>query len=154
MGLAWGSEAMLRRIRHPLISAIFTVAGLVSIGTTLGASSREAPIQFTSMPPGLTVHVDGEVRGVTPLVLDLDCAKDHRVRVDREGYVSSETVIHSTLRWSFLGSGLLGGPFLGPIQWGAGLWKGSAKDLEPRAVHVDADAWRCVGIPMGPEAPR
>lgn len=145
---------MLRRFRHPLISALFTISGLISIGTSLGASSRGAPVQFTSSPPGLTVHVDGEVRGVTPLVLDLDRREDHEVRVDREGYASSEMVIHSTLRWGFLGRGLLAGPLLGPIQWGTGLWNGGSRELDPPAVHVDAEAWRRIGVPVGPEPAR
>ncbi len=74
-------------IRKPRIFFILCVAStllLQNCATIVYGTYQKIPA--TSNPPGAEISVDGEVKGVTPLVLRLKKTKSYVIRIEKEGY--------------------------------------------------------------------
>ena len=78
---------------------VLLVWSLVLGPVTLAANETGAAagtLSVVSEPPGVTVYVDGQVRGETPLDVDGLPAGDHRVKLVKPGYLENSRVV--TLR--------------------------------------------------------
>jgi len=67
-------------------SAAFAVATFVALSVS-AAGTPPARVDFTSLPDGASVTVDGQLRGVTPLkAFDLELNRPHHVRFTMKDY--------------------------------------------------------------------
>ncbi len=84
--LAWAARALRRIWRRR-----WTAVGLTALALAGGIWSltRAATLRVTSFPPA-TVTIDGAVRGMTPLEIELAAGR-HRVRIGRPGFGEYES---------------------------------------------------------------
>jgi hypothetical protein len=77
-----------------ILSAWFVLApGLVAAPAEVPTPARAGGLVVATDPPGARVFVDGELAGVTPLVVDRVSEGAHRVRVSKTGYLDNARVI-------------------------------------------------------------
>ena len=73
----------------------FPGAGLsLAAVNTEKASPEVSGLSVLSEPDGATVYVDGEAKGITPLILDDVLTGDHRVTVAKEGFLENSRVLN------------------------------------------------------------
>lgn len=84
--LAWAARALRRIWRRR-----WTAAGLAALALagTVWSTTRAATLRVTSFPPA-AVTIDGELRGMTPLELEIVAGR-HRVRIGRPGFGEFES---------------------------------------------------------------
>jgi len=119
------------RFSAPLATVLAITTGCASI---INGRYQEVPI--ASDPPDARIVIDGEVRGVTPMVTELRRNEAHIVSLEHDGYRPAAVSLssHSTgWIWGNLA-------FLHPLFWliGAGvdMKTGSYKRVEPGQVSV------------------
>ncbi len=81
--------------RHQLaveLLALVTVAS--GCGTFVYGSTEQIPI--VSDPPGAAVTVDANSVGDTPLTVTLSRKNEHKIRVEKSGYIPYETTTETT----------------------------------------------------------
>lgn len=108
----------MRYLRFPLVAA--AMLALTACATLVHGTTQQ--IGFSSSPARATITVDGQERGLTPVVADLDRGKDHVVRIEREGYQPFEATVTRSLSGWILENLLIGSiPAIVDIATGA-MW--------------------------------
>lgn len=106
-------------MRKPVV-AILILPGLLSACATL-LKGRIEEITVVSDPPGATVLVNGEQKGVTPVVVDVRSKTDLNVYITKTGYQPQELHDPVSTRWGYetfsFASGVL--PVFGDLGTGA-----------------------------------
>jgi len=105
-GTMLGSTPLDTEILHGPHAVTLTLAGYKSVslqpvvvaGTTLALEDIELQpadgrLALGSRPAGATVTVDGEYQGTTPATLTLTSGTEHRVRLSKPGYATTEKTI-------------------------------------------------------------
>src|SRR5262245_33048022 len=99
------------RLTCPLGLAVVLLS-MVSGCATVTGGARDPKVEVTSNPPGATVLVDGQPRGVTPAVVELSRKSDHEVVIQQTSYETAVVPIKRRLNpWIFgnvIVSGLIG----------------------------------------------
>ena len=80
--------------------------------------------------------VDGQIEGVTPLLLTLSRTAAHHVRVECEGFDPEEAVIRSKLSWAVVRHVLLDGFGIGLLGTAADIKNGESHRLTPDCVDL------------------
>jgi hypothetical protein len=111
-------------------------AGLLfcqNCATIFNGTSQKIPV--TSTPSGVRVIVDGEARGVTPLVLKLKKKKGQFLRLEKPGYVPVEMRLMRQINLlpSAAGNFFLGGMGAG---WLLNLSYSATKDISSEAGYL------------------
>ena len=91
-----------------LIGAL--VASLFSGCATITQDNTQA-VSFNSIPNGAKVYVDGQVKGITPVTLQLDKGDVKKVKFEKEGFLTSEKEISKSVDAWFFGNIIFGGLF-------------------------------------------
>jgi hypothetical protein len=74
--------------------ALTLIVALASLSPRAArAAAPEGTIDVVSAPAGAAVYLNGEPRGVTPLILDGVAAGEHRVRVVKDGFLENSRVV-------------------------------------------------------------
>lgn len=120
----------MRRLRS-LLALPLLVLSIASIASAILAGEARSVVTVRSLPTGAAVTVDGELRGRTPLQLELSSGQPHAIRVELGGFEAAEARVRPALRWGLGSSLLLGGLGLGVVQGAVELSTGSAFALEP-----------------------
>ena len=110
--------------------------GLASLGSTLLAAETFEPISVETLPAGATVIVDGQVGGITPMVLTLSRRLVHSIRIELDGYHPQAAELRPEVDWSDISRNLLGGPLFGILGGAAELATGEARHLTPSAIEM------------------
>lgn len=98
---------MLRHIRH--IMGVLSVVGLATGCATVVGGSRDPKVEVTSNPPGATITVDGQPRGVTPAVVELSRKSDHEVVIQQASFETAVVPVKRKLNPWVFGNVLIGG---------------------------------------------
>src|SRR5256885_12072026 len=87
-----------RRVTLALIAALLVRPDLLL--TRVGASGLETvsstpttSLTVESDPPGAAVYLDGRLSGFTPLAMTKLSSGDHRVRLQKEGYLENARIV-------------------------------------------------------------
>ena len=77
------------------ISVVTIFVHVLAVGTPAlyAESASEGGLSVVTDPPGASVYVNGESRGVTPLQIDRIAAGEHRVTVVKDGYLENSRVV-------------------------------------------------------------
>lgn len=70
------------------------VAIVIAAVPSLEAAADRGVLSIQSDPPGASVYINGEPRGVTPLKIDRLPHGDHRVNLVKLGYLDNHRVVH------------------------------------------------------------
>lgn len=126
----------MRSSRFPLFGIAGMCLAIGSVGSSLAAAERFDPITVSTLPAGATVIVDGQVGGITPIVLSLSAKLVHSIRVELEGYHPKAAQVKPELDWGELSKSALGGPLWGIAAVGADLVSGEARRLAPAEIQL------------------
>ena len=66
-------------------------------------------IDISSAPAGATVKVDGQNRGITPVLLQLEREKDHIIVIEKEGHQPQTTEVNKSVSGWVWGNLVFGG---------------------------------------------
>ena len=85
------------------------LAGVLALNPAIGvAASGEASapkvsgvVSIASSPPGASVYLDGQFAGQTPLSLSRISAGDHRVRLEKDGYLENGRIVNVAAERSY-----------------------------------------------------
>lgn len=94
----------------PTIAAllIITLSGIPGCATIVHLGGSEE-LNVTSEPSGAKVVVDGMERGITPVAVDVERKKPHKILVSKDGYQESQLSVDSSLSWWIAGNIVFGG---------------------------------------------
>lgn len=114
--------------RHIFLLLLPLTMGCASM---MQGSTESAGI--SSNPDGATVFVNGEIKGETPVILDLKRKSDYRIELKKEGYQdASASITHNVSGWvwgNVLFGGLIG---LAVDACAGGMYK-----LSTDTIHLD-----------------
>lgn len=96
------------RLTCPL-SLVVAVLSLVSGCATVTGGARDPKVEVTSNPPGATVVVDGQPRGVTPAIVELSRKSDHEVVIQQASYETAVVPVKRQLNPWVFGNVIVGG---------------------------------------------
>ena len=93
------------------VALVVTASLLASCGTLFIPGTKEIPIN--SNPVEATVTIDGVVRGVTPMSLELDNNESHVITISKEGYKTVSCTLTAKVSGTMvvldvIGTGLIG----------------------------------------------
>ncbi len=128
--------------------ALATTAALALGGCATARVGSSQKIPVTSTPPGATIFVDGNERGVAPLLVDLDRESSHVLRIEKEGYQPVEIRLEHTSRqnpsawdrYSLAGLGIVLGGLAGGFVAGQVVNEDDALQAIPIGVLIGAIA--------------
>jgi len=126
----------VRSSRFPLLGLLGLCLCFGSVGSSLTAAERYEPITVSSLPAGATVIVDGEVGGITPMVINLSRQLVHSIRVELEGYHPEAAEVRPEVDWRELSKHALGGTLWGIVGAGVDLASGEARRLAPAEIQM------------------
>lgn len=110
------------------VLAVLAVVGCASI---MNSSMQE--VSFSSIPSRATVTINGEHKGLTPLVADLKRKNNHNVVIELQGYEPYEVVMkRATSGWMW--GNLVFGGIIGII---IDARNGAMYKLEPAAIEAN-----------------
>jgi hypothetical protein len=103
---------------------------LFACGCATVVSGTVRTIHLRTDPPGATVRMNGQIRGVTPLDLDIPASSGSRtVDLEKEGHYPRRVLLETSLNGWVFGNVLLG---ILPVL--VDLATGAAFNLEPETV--------------------
>lgn len=70
-----------------LLSMLWLLAAMAFTGCATATHGTTQPVSFSSHPSGAVVIVDGHEVGTTPVTVTLSRAEQHRVRIEKKGYI-------------------------------------------------------------------
>lgn len=76
---------------------------------TVTGGARDPKVAVTSNPPGATVVVDGQPRGVTPTIVEMSRKSDHEVVIQQTSYESVVVPVKRQFNPWIIGNILIGG---------------------------------------------
>ena len=95
---------------RPLLAGMLCAALLLAPGcASIFTPGAERPVRVESDPTGADVLVNGELRGVTPLIVKVDRRDVHDVVVALEGYEPFEREVRPGLNGWLFGNLVFGG---------------------------------------------
>lgn len=97
-----------RRLVSTLIAAIAATVSLSGCATVAGGG-RDQCVHIDSEPQGAQVRVDGQLRGVTPIDVELSRRQEHQVQLDLEGRPPYVTTLKPGCNPWVFGNLLVGG---------------------------------------------
>ncbi|MEL7238224.1 MAG: PEGA domain-containing protein [Planctomycetota bacterium] len=100
---------------------------------TIVSGGATRPVKIKTTPVGAQVYVNDAFEGKTPLVLNLDRASNHRLRIEQEGYPPYERVVSPGFNGWFLGNILIGGI----IGVAVDLISGAVQTPTPGSINLD-----------------
>ena len=86
-----------------LVAAIF-FSGCASV-----MHGTRQPVTFSSQPSEAQVYLDGELKGVTPITIDLERGKYSSLTISKEGYATQNKAIGDKIDPIFWGNIIIGG---------------------------------------------
>ena len=95
----------MTRALIPAVAAMFCLSGCATITN----GGRDQHVKVTSNPPGAAVLVDGEPRGVTPTVVQLNRKTEHAVTISNPGYEPAQVTLERHINPWVFGNILVGG---------------------------------------------
>jgi PEGA domain-containing protein len=102
---------MKTRERLGLMAALLSGAFLLASCATMVKGTTQR-VSISSDPPGAQVTIDNVSAGETPTTIALSCSSQHRVKIEKAGYLPhEETVSQSTSGWiagNIIAGGLVG----------------------------------------------
>lgn len=112
---------------------LFVCMGVIiqGCGTIIQGTTQQMGI--SSNPSNANVTINGQSKGVTPMIVDLKRKDSHMIRIDLEGYQTYETVLtRKTSGWVW-GNIVFGG-LIGLVidATAGGMYK-----LTPEQIHAD-----------------
>jgi PEGA domain-containing protein len=119
------------RQRAATVWGFLTVVALSGCATITGGSSPQK-IKVASNPSGATVIVDGRPCGNTPTIVSLDRKVEHRIQLEKVGYMPAESDLKSRMNPWILGNVVVGG-LIGVV---VDLATDSERSLSPSKVDV------------------
>ena len=84
----------MRKVVLISIIPVFFLLGCCSI-----TGGRNQAVRFVTIPPGATVSVNGEPKGITPVRLTLNTKRTYGVQYNKEGYRSEKIQIRRHFRF-------------------------------------------------------
>jgi hypothetical protein len=82
---------------------------LLASGCASLAHGTHQEVGIDSFPAGAHVFVNGELKGVTPAVIDLKRNVTQKIKIDMAGYQPYETVLHRTMSgWTIATAAICG----------------------------------------------
>lgn len=116
-----------------LIAVLTSVAAMTACGTILQGSGQR--IEVSSSPAGALVKVNGQIKGQTPVTLDLKRKQAVTVTIEMDGYQTVTTTLkrkNGVWLWGNIALALTGGGLISLI---VDSLTGAIYVLEPGAVH-------------------
>lgn len=114
---------------------------LLGVGCATIVSGQHQDVSITSTPTGAEILVDGQSRGITPLIVDLTRKHKHVVQLRLEGYQPYEIVFERKFNGWAIGNVFLGGL----VGLGVDLISGATYKLSPVDVNAalvqEGTAW-------------
>jgi hypothetical protein len=114
------------------LARLFTlgiVTSLLASGCATLEKGTRHNVTVESAPRGATVIVNGQVAGVTPIMLGLSRQRSHEVTIERPGYVSEHVTILSVPNEAAQAY----------VRFDLDRQSGAHRDLVPSAIRVDLD---------------
>jgi hypothetical protein len=90
-------------------AGLLLAVGLLSGCATITGGTRPQKVQIDSDPPGATVFVDGRPCGVTPATVALDRKVEHRIQLEKDGYVPTAADLKPGVNPWIFGNVVVGG---------------------------------------------
>jgi len=85
-----------------IVASIFSGCATITQDNTQG-------VTFASVPSGAKIYIDGQVKGVTPVTIQLDKGDAEKVKFEKEGYSSVEKELETSVDGWFFGNIIFGG---------------------------------------------
>ncbi|SRR5579885_665601 len=117
--------------RAATVWGFLTVVALSGCATITGGTGPQK-IKVASNPPGATVIVDGQPCGMTPATLNLDRKVEHRIELEKDGYMLAEADLKPKINPWIFGNVVVGG-LIGVV---VDLATDSERRLSPSKVDV------------------
>jgi PEGA domain len=121
-----------RRCVSTLIAAAVAMMSLSGCATVAGGGSDQR-VHIDSEPKGAQVRVDGQVRGVTPIDVELSRRQEHQVQLELEGRPPYVTTLKPGCNPWVFGNVLVGGL----IGLAVDASTGAVSTLYPQEVKAD-----------------
>src|SRR5581483_4044168 len=117
--------------RIATVWSFLTVVALSGCATITGGTGPQK-IKVASNPAGASVIVDGRPCGITPTIVSLDRKVEHRIQLEKVGYMPAESDLKPRVNPWIFGNVLVGG-LIGVI---VDLATDSERSLSPSKVDV------------------
>jgi len=119
-----------------MLKYIAALIGIIVVGSQVGCSTivngTSQAVSISSDPPGARVEVDGNMRGSTPISIDLKRKSNHLVTITLDGYQAEQISINKVISGAVAGNIIAGG-FIG---WGVDAISGAQYKLKPDTIAV------------------
>lgn len=110
---------------------VLIVLAVVGCASIIHGKMQE--VSFNSVPSKATVTVNGEVKGLTPLVADLKRKNNHNIVIELQGYEPYEIALKRATSGWLLGNVLFGGL----IGLAVDAITGAMYKLEPTVIETN-----------------
>jgi hypothetical protein len=137
------------RISHRYIGVAVLAIGGGLTGCATIVSGTDETVKIGSSPSGATVLVDAVERGQTPLEVELERGRTHRIEFKKAGFVDDQVMTTNTLNGWIFGNILAGG-LIGII---VDLASGATNNISPNPVTKSLIAVPPPPSPPGSNAP-
>ena len=117
--------------RAATVWCFLTVVALSGCATITGGTGPQK-IKVASNPSGATVIVDGRPCGITPATVSLDRKVEHRIQLDKAGYLLAEADLKPSINPWIFGNVVVGG-LIGVV---VDLATDSERRLSPSKVDI------------------
>jgi hypothetical protein len=115
------------------------------VGCATIVSGQHQEVNITSTPTGAEILVDGQSRGITPLIVDLTRKQKHVLQLRLEGYQPYEVVFERKFNGWAIGNVFLGGL----VGLGVDLISGATYKLSPVQVNAALTQEGTAWVPSG-----
>ena len=113
-----------------LITVLLCVPFLYGFATIVSGTKQN--ITINSSPSGAEVVIDGFVKGLTPLSIDIKRKKNQSITIKKEGYQSQTLSLAYEFNKTFWGNALVGGLIGSSIDSSTG----ATIEYEPSSFHI------------------
>lgn len=119
-----------------MLKYIIAGLGIIMLASQVGCSTiingTTQSVSVSSDPSGARVEVDGNMRGLTPISVDLKRKNNHLITISLEGYQTEQITVNKVISGAVAGNILAGG-FVG---WGVDAISGAQYKLKPDTISV------------------
>ena len=128
-----GAKSMLVYVMQ-CVATVGSFLGVVVLSgcATVTGGTGPQKIKVASDPPGAAIIVDGRQCGITPATLNLDRKVEHRIELEKAGYVPAEADLKPKINPWIFGNVVVGG-LIGVV---VDLATDSERRLSPGKVDV------------------